>query len=66
MKPITRPVALRAVNVKADESAVKHSALSAFRLVRAAVAQAKTVPALVAQAASDVRQAWEESASPKS
>ena len=66
MKHTTKPIPLHPVTVKAEESVVKRSALSTFRLVRAAVAQARTVPAFVAQAASDVRQAWGESASPKS
>ena len=65
MKVNVQPIALKPASQQAGERIVKRGALSAFRLLRAVVEQAKTVPGFVAQAAIDVRQAWEESASPK-
>ena len=65
MKHITHTVALETLTPTTDGTAVKRCALSAFRRLRAAVEEVKNVPGLLAQAASDVQQAWEESASPK-
>jgi hypothetical protein len=65
MKVHVQPIALTPASPQSSERIIKRGALEAFRLLRAAVEQAKTVPGFVAQAATDVRQAWEESASPK-
>jgi hypothetical protein len=43
---------------------VKRGALAVFRSLRLAAVQAKKVPAALAQASIDVREAWRESAGP--
>ena len=43
---------------------VKRGALAVFRGLRLAAVQAKKVPATLAQAGIDVREAWRESAGP--
>jgi hypothetical protein len=53
-------------NTGPTERLVKRGALSTFRLLRAAAAQATKVPGALAQASADVRSAWQESACPKS
>lgn len=44
---------------------VKRTALTTFKLMRLAAAQATKVPGALAQAAADVREAWQESAKPQ-
>ena len=46
------------------ERLVKRGTRSVFRLVRRTAAQAGRVPGLIHQAATDVRDAWQESADP--
>jgi hypothetical protein len=65
MKTIVQPVRLSTVNGE-ESRFVKTAALFTFRGIRALVDAAKEVPGIVTQAASDVREAWEESnTSPK-
>jgi hypothetical protein len=65
MKTIVQPVRLSTVNGE-ESRLVKSAALFTFRGIRALVDAAKEVPGIVTQAASDVREAWEESnTSPK-
>ena len=65
MKTIVQPVRLSTVNAE-ESRLIKTAALFTFRGIRALVDAAKEVPGIVTQAASDVREAWEESnASPK-
>ena len=47
-------------------SAVKSVALATFKFLRASSAQAQKVPGLLQQASSDIVEAWQESAIPKS
>ena len=47
-----------------DERLVKRCALGLFRLVREVASHAQEVPGVLMQAASDVRDAWEESSRP--
>ena len=61
MKTQAQPVALTPASAQTSERIVKRGALSAFRLLRAAIGQAKTVPGILAQATADIRDAWEES-----
>ena len=46
------------------ERLVKRGALSLFLAVRSAVAYSKELPAILGQAATDIREAWEESSRP--
>lgn len=62
MKHHLQPVQL--VSMSADGSTVKRGALATFKLLRSAMEQAKTVPGIVQQAATDIREAWEESSRP--
>ena len=64
MKVHVQPIALTPAAQQSSESIVKRSALSAFRLLRAAIGQASTVPGMLAQASADVRDAWQESSRP--
>jgi hypothetical protein len=64
MKIHVQPIALTPATVQHSERLVKRSALTAFRLLRAACAQASTVPGILAQASADVREAWQESSRP--
>lgn len=67
MKTHNQAIPLNPTNAKSEARLVKTAALFTFRGLRALVDAAKTVPAIVAEAASDVRDAWEESnTSPKS
>lgn len=43
---------------------IKRGAFLVFRALRAATAQAKKAPGILAQAGADVRDAWRESAGP--
>jgi hypothetical protein len=65
MKHHVQPVRLNNLPAKTEASVVKSSALTAFRLLRAAIEHARTVPGVLSQAATDIQQAWEESSSPK-
>lgn len=64
MKTHVQPVPLKPVATEHESRIVKSAALVTFRLVRATIEAAKTVPGIVSQAASDVRDAWEESSRP--
>ena len=64
MKIHVQPIALTPVRSSSSERLVKRGALTAFRLLRAACAQASTVPGILAQASADVREAWQESSRP--
>ena len=65
MKPQVTPIHLNPdLTVVTDQSLVKRSALSVFRVVRAAVTHSKEVPGILQRAAEDVRSAWEESSRP--
>lgn len=65
MKALPQPVPLKALTTTVEDRPIKRGALAAFRLLRAGLDQAKTVPGLLQQAATDVREAWEESSRPK-
>ena len=52
--------------VPSSERLVKRTALIAFRALRTLAAQVQKAPVLVQQVSVDLRQAWEESALPKS
>jgi hypothetical protein len=65
MKVQVQPIALKPSNASGETRIVRTAALFTFRGLRAIVDAAKTVPGIVAEAASDVRDAWEESGSPK-
>ena len=60
----TQPVSLASLQTD-NERPVKSAALAAFRFVREMSVHAKRVPGLMTMAAADIRDAWEESASPK-
>ena len=65
MKPQVTPIRLNPdLTVAHDSSLVKRSALSVFRVVRAAVTHSKEVPGILQRAADDVRSAWAESSIP--
>jgi hypothetical protein len=56
---------IRLSNSAADDSTVvKRTALTLFRVVRAAVDHSKVFPSIMQQAADDIRTAWEESSRP--
>ena len=61
MKTQVQPIALTPATAQSSERIVKRGALSAFRVIRAAIGHAKTVPGILAQATADVHDAWEES-----
>ena len=66
MKTHVQPVPLTPVATTSESRIVKSAALMTFRFLRSAIDAAKTVPGIVSEAASDVREAWEESnSSPK-
>ena len=66
MKTHNQPIPLNPANAEAESRYIKTAALFTFRGLRAIVEAAKAVPAIVTEAASDVREAWEETnASPK-
>jgi len=66
MKTHNQPIPLNPANTASESRYIKSAALFTFRGLRAIVEAAKAVPAIVTEAASDVREAWEESnASPK-
>jgi hypothetical protein len=66
MKTHVQPVPLTPVATTSESRLVKSAALMTFRFLRSAIDAAKTVPGIVSEAASDVRDAWEESnSSPK-
>ncbi len=66
MKTHVQPVPLTPVATTSESRIVKSAALMTFRFLRSAIDAAKTVPGIVSEAASDVRDAWEESnSSPK-
>ena len=64
MKTQVQPVPLTQADAESETRIVKSAALVTFRFVRATINAAKTVPGIVSQAASDVRDAWEESSRP--
>ncbi|MBK6357126.1 MAG: hypothetical protein IPF44_10565 [Betaproteobacteria bacterium] len=64
MKTIVQPVRLTPANAEGESRLIKSTALMAFRFLRTTIEAAKTVPGIVAEAASDVREAWEESSRP--
>lgn len=51
-------------NSTSTDRLVKRGALLAFKAVRAVTHQAKGVPGILSQAATDVREAWAESSRP--
>lgn len=66
MKTHVQPIPLTPVATTSESRLVKSAALMTFRFLRSAIDAAKTVPGIVSEAASDVRDAWEESnTSPK-
>ena len=66
MKTHNQAIPLTPANSNGESRIIKTAALFTFRGLRAIVEAAKTVPGLVVDAASDVRDAWEESnSSPK-
>ena len=65
MKALPQPVPLKALATTVEDRPIKRGALTAYRLLRAGLDQAKTVPGLLQQAVTDVREAWEESSRPK-
>ncbi len=66
MKTHVQPIPLTPVATTSESRLVKSAALMTFRFLRSAIDAAKTVPGIVSEAASDVREAWEESnTSPK-
>ena len=66
MKTHVQPIPLNPANTASESRLVKTAALFTFRGLRAIVEAAKTVPGIVVEAASDVREAWEEAnSSPK-
>lgn len=64
MKTQVQPVPLTPADAESETRLIKSAALVTFRFVRATINAAKTVPGIVSQAASDVRDAWEESSRP--
>ena len=64
MKTQVQPIPLTPTVAGSETRLIKSAALVTFRFVRATIAAAKTVPGIVGQAASDVRDAWEESSRP--
>ncbi len=64
MKVNVQPITLTPASLQSSERIVKRGALSAFRLLRAAIGQASTVPDILVQASADVRDAWQESSRP--
>lgn len=64
MKHNTQPIRLTPSIAPDDDRPIKQGALTMFRLLRSAMNQAKTVPGIVQQAATDIREAWEESSRP--
>jgi len=64
MKVHVQPVRLSPADTTGDSRLVKTAALYTFRGLRALVEAAQAVPGIVAEAASDVREAWEESSRP--
>jgi hypothetical protein len=65
MKALPQPISLKSLSTAVEDRPVKRGALAAFRILRAGLDQAKTVPGLLQRAATDVREAWEESSRPK-
>jgi len=61
MKVHVQPIPLTPAKAESESRYIKTAALFTFRGLRAIVEAAKTVPCIVAEAASDVRDAWEES-----
>jgi hypothetical protein len=59
MKTATQTIPLSNIT---SERLVKRAALSTFRALRAIGNQSKKVPALIAQAGTDIQSAWQESA----
>ena len=64
MKVNVQPIALKPASFQSSERLVKRGALTAFRLLRAALEKSSTVPGILAQASADVRDAWQESSRP--
>lgn len=64
MKHTVQPISLVKATVPDDSRPIKQGALAMFRLLRSAMNQAKTVPGIVQQVATDIREAWEESSRP--
>jgi len=62
MKVNVQPIPLTTTS---SERWVKRGALVAFRAMRVVAAGAQKVPGVLAQAGHDVREAWQEAASPK-
>lgn len=64
MKHTVQPIPLVKAAAPDDSRPIKQGALTMFRLLRSAMNQAKTVPGIVQQAATDIHEAWEESSRP--
>ena len=62
MKVHVQPIPLNPA--KTESRLVKQGALMTFRALRALAVHARKAPGLIAQAATDVREAWEESSHP--
>ena len=60
----TQPISLSDTTAP-EERLVKRCALGLFRFVRTVASHAEEVPDVVKQAASDIRDAWEETSRPK-
>ena len=64
MKHTARPIPLDNAVEAHDSRLIKQGALTMFRLLRAGMEQAMELPGIVQQAATDIREAWEESSRP--
>lgn len=62
MKIQVQPIAIP--ETQTDERIVKRTALVTFRLLRTVAEHAKKAPGIMAQASTDIREAWAESARP--
>lgn len=64
MKHNTQPIRLTPSIAPDDSRLIKQGALTMFRLLRSGIEQAKELPGIVQQVATDIREAWEESSRP--
>lgn len=64
MKHTVQPIPLVKVAAPDDSRLIKQGALTMFRLLRSGIEQAKELPGIVQQVATDIREAWEESSRP--
>lgn len=64
MKHTVQPIPLVKAAAPDDSRLIKQGALTMFRLLRSGIEQAKELPGIVQQVATDIREAWEESSRP--